>query len=160
MLHIISHAYSHRAWNQFKSRGVWEQTELERNVWISIFSHLIKHPCALWFNKHYAQREGSSWRKGFLQFLLGVQKENKMTEVFTVYYWPAYSIPHFSIFYLLQYYKKTPIKKTKTSVKCHEDNQLFYTEVQQRYKEVISMLLRQAELLLASRHRMSRRAEM
>lgn len=52
------------------------------------------------------------------------------------------------------------IKKPKTSVKCHEDNQLFYTEVQQRYKEVISMLLRQAELLLASRHRMSRRAEM
>lgn len=55
MPHIISHADSHRAWNQFKSRGVWEQTRLERNVWISIFSHLIKHSCAMWFNKHCTQ---------------------------------------------------------------------------------------------------------
>lgn len=64
MLHIISHADSHRAWNQFKSRGVWEQTQLERNVWISIFSHLIKHSCALWFNKHCAGRGGRPQGRG------------------------------------------------------------------------------------------------
>lgn len=68
MLHIIFHADSHRAWNQFKSRGVWEQTQLERNVWISIFSHLIKRSCALWFNKQCRVRGGkrSRWRKGWV----------------------------------------------------------------------------------------------